>query len=106
MPLEQHLVLVTQFYALDVDGIPTDRDAVPPLAHGAVGRSPSLLEPHLLYLYGRGGDGGLLEDGADALAGLDGVLQDLVVRVVSRLARQVVGLPHGGVEVGFDPLLQ
>ena len=43
---------------VDVYRIPTDRHTVPPLAHGAVGRSEGLAEPHLLHLEYAGGDGG------------------------------------------------
>ena len=56
-------------------------------------------------LEGRGRDGRLLEDGSDALPGLDRVVQHLVARRVAVLAVERKELPRGGVDVREDPFV-
>mmetsp|Transcript_9223 Transcript_9223/g.27782 ORF Transcript_9223/g.27782 Transcript_9223/m.27782 type:complete len:291 (+) Transcript_9223:852-1724(+) len=106
VPLEEDLAVVTQLNAVNVDSITADGDAVPSPPHGTVRRTERLAQSHLLHLDRGRGDGGLLEDGPDPRPGLDRLAQDSVVGLVAGLARQVVRLPSGSVEVRLDPLLQ
>mmetsp|Transcript_94361 Transcript_94361/g.185027 ORF Transcript_94361/g.185027 Transcript_94361/m.185027 type:complete len:296 (+) Transcript_94361:676-1563(+) len=104
MPLEEHGLIETQLDAWNVDRVPGDGYAVPTAAHRPVRRAPRLPEAEGLHLIGRGRDGGLLEDRADAGAALDGIMKHLVLRVVAALAAKVEKLPPGGVNERLDPL--
>mmetsp|Transcript_44335 Transcript_44335/g.106524 ORF Transcript_44335/g.106524 Transcript_44335/m.106524 type:complete len:561 (-) Transcript_44335:17-1699(-) len=106
MPFEEHRVLVAELHAFDVDRVSRDCDPVPAAAHGAVGRAPRLLETEQLLLHLGGRDCRLLEDGADARPRVHRVVQALVLRVVTRDAREVVKLPRADVDVRPDPLLE
>mmetsp|Transcript_57730 Transcript_57730/g.187533 ORF Transcript_57730/g.187533 Transcript_57730/m.187533 type:complete len:539 (+) Transcript_57730:235-1851(+) len=103
--LEEDRLIEAQLDAWDVDRVARDGDAVPAATHGSVGRATRLLEAKLLNLLGAGRDGGLLEDGAEAGARGHGLVQHLVVGIISMFAAQVEVLPLRGVDEGFHPLL-
>mmetsp|Transcript_15019 Transcript_15019/g.32581 ORF Transcript_15019/g.32581 Transcript_15019/m.32581 type:complete len:204 (+) Transcript_15019:1082-1693(+) len=103
MPLKQHLILVPQFNPLNVDSIPTNRNTIPSTTHGTIGRSPRLLQPHLLHLNRRRSNGRLLENGTNTLSGIDGIAQDLIIRLITGFAGEIVRFPGRGVKVWCDP---
>ena len=57
------------------------------------------------YLFGGWRDGGFLKDGSDAFSSIDRVMEYLVIRLITCLARQIVTLPFGNVKVWLNPLL-
>ena len=81
-----------------------DRDSIPAAAHGTIRRRVSLGQTELGDLFGSRGDGGLLEDRADTLARVHGVVQHFVVSLVTGLTGQVEELPLRRVDVGVDPI--
>mmetsp|Transcript_8475 Transcript_8475/g.20405 ORF Transcript_8475/g.20405 Transcript_8475/m.20405 type:complete len:204 (-) Transcript_8475:84-695(-) len=88
-----------------MDGVARNGDPIPPPAHGPVRGTPRLLQTEFLHLVGGRSDGGLLKDSSDACAGLDGIMEHLVLGVVASLAAQIVVLPLRCVNVGGDPLI-
>mmetsp|Transcript_17922 Transcript_17922/g.53411 ORF Transcript_17922/g.53411 Transcript_17922/m.53411 type:complete len:219 (-) Transcript_17922:42-698(-) len=106
VPLEQHRPLEAELDARDMDRVAGNCDAVPTLAHEAVRRAQGLQQAHGPHLLPSRGDGGLLEDGPDALACGHGVPQHRVARLVTRRAAQIVELPRAGVDGRLDPPLE
>mmetsp|Transcript_18299 Transcript_18299/g.50451 ORF Transcript_18299/g.50451 Transcript_18299/m.50451 type:complete len:316 (-) Transcript_18299:55-1002(-) len=100
--LESKQVLKT----FDVDGVAADGNSVPPSTHRAIGADQCLLETHLSPLNFSRRNCRLLENSTDPLARGDGVLEDLVVSLVARLAREVVVLPLRRVHMRPHPLLK
>lgn len=104
--LEEHRTVEAELDTFDVDSVTRDGDTIPTTTHRTVGRAPALLQPHGLDLCRRGSDRRFLEDGADALASIDGVLQDFVISFIASATRKIEELPIGGVEVRLNPLIQ
>lgn len=69
-------------------------------------RTQRLRQSHFLLLLGRGRNGGLFKDGPNPLAGVDRVVQDLVVGSVAGRTTQVVAFPGAQVKVGREPLFR
>jgi hypothetical protein len=59
-----------------------------------------------LDLDGAGGNSRFLEDRAESFASSNSIVQDLIVCVVPRFARQIVELPLLDVNVRTDPSIQ
>mmetsp|Transcript_17403 Transcript_17403/g.27290 ORF Transcript_17403/g.27290 Transcript_17403/m.27290 type:complete len:207 (-) Transcript_17403:88-708(-) len=83
MSLKQDLILVSQFNSLNMNCIPGDGNSIPSSSHGTIGRSPGLLQTHLLHLNRRGGDSRLLEDSSDTLACLNGIGKNLIIGIIT-----------------------
>mmetsp|Transcript_14040 Transcript_14040/g.19944 ORF Transcript_14040/g.19944 Transcript_14040/m.19944 type:complete len:203 (-) Transcript_14040:384-992(-) len=83
MPLKQDLILVSKFNTFNMNCITADRNPIPSSSHGTIGRSPCLLQAHLLHLNCRGGDSRLLEDSSDTFACLNGIGKNLIIGIIT-----------------------